>query len=137
MSPLLLSAERDRVAVLEVVAHVSSERDGDRLCVCRISRRSVADVDRRYVDDPSSQSFEVRGVTRTDEFRAVGRHRVGAVYEPAVKRRALCPQEVIEIDKPELRSPEKRPVTGYVTRELGDRAAETRNDLTVVADGIG
>jgi len=80
----------------------------------------VADVDGLHIDDPSSQSFEVRGVTGTDEFRAVGRHRVGAVYEPAVKRRALCPKEVIEIDKPELGSPEKRPVTGYVTGELGD-----------------
>ena len=133
----LLSADPDRVAVLEVVAHVTSERDVDRVRVLRISRRSVADVDRRYVDDPSSNSFEVRGVTATNEPRAVGGHRVRAVYEPAVKRSALCPEEVIEIDIPELGSPEKRPVTGYVTGELGNRTAETRNDLTVVADGIG
>ena len=49
----LLSAEPNRVTVLEVVAHVSSERDGDRLRVCRISRRSVADVDSLHIDDPS------------------------------------------------------------------------------------
>jgi hypothetical protein len=28
-------------------------------------------------------------------------------------------------------------VTGYVTRELGDRTAKSSNDLTIVADGIG
>lgn len=80
----------------------------------------MADVDSLHIDDPAGQSFEVRGVTGTNEFRTVGSHRVGAVYQPAVKRRALGPEEVIEIDKPELRSPEKRPVTGYITGELGD-----------------
>jgi len=65
MARLLLAvrADPDRVAVLEVVTHVSSERDGDRLRVLRVTRRSVADVDRRDVDDPSGQSFEVRGVS--------------------------------------------------------------------------
>src|SRR6185503_969435 len=77
----LLSADPDRVAVLEVVAHVASERDVDRVRVPRVSRRSVADVDRLYVDGPSGQS--ARAVTGTNEPRAVRVHRVRAVYDPA------------------------------------------------------
>ena len=127
--PALLGTETDRVTVFEMVSHINPERDSDRLPVCRISRRSVADVDSLHIECPASQSFEERSVAGTNEFRTVGRHRVGAVYEPAVKHRALCPQEIVEIDKPEFGSPEKRPMTGNVTGEFGDRTAETRNDL--------
>ena len=108
----LLSTDADRVAVLEVIVHIASERNSDRVRVPRVSRRGVTEVHRVQLDHPPGQPL--RAVTASDELRTVRSHGVHAVQNPTFERGALSLEEVLEIDEPERRSPEEGPVAGHV-----------------------